>query len=95
MLDTLAARFLAEILNEEVEGLVVDLDSLLEHHRIAILVNQVLKRPSFRVILGDTSVFNRSIYNSAFVEDARDHCAATIGPGKQTVVRMDNSQTVK
>ena len=50
MLDTLAARFLAEILNEEVEGLVVDLDSLLEHHRIAILVYQVLKRPSLRVI---------------------------------------------
>ena len=91
MLDTLAARFLAEILNEEVEGLVVDLDSLLEHHRIAIPVNQVFKRPSFRVILRDTSVFNRSIYNSAFVEDARDHSAATIGPGKRTVVRMHNS----
>lgn len=81
MLDTLAARFLAEILDEEVEGFVVDLESLLEHHRIAILVNQVLKRPSLCVILGDTSVFNRSIYNNAFVEDARDHCAAAIGPG--------------
>lgn len=81
MLDTLAARFLAEILNEEVEGLVVDLDSLLEHHRIAILVNQVFKRPSFHVILRDVSVVNRRIYNSACVVDARDHFAATIGPG--------------
>ena len=81
MLDTLAARFLAEILNEEVEGLVVDLDSLLEHHRIAILVNQVFKRPSFHVILRDVSVVNRRIYNSACVVDARDHSAATIGPG--------------
>ena len=95
MLDTLAAGFLVEILNQEVESLVMDLESLLEDHRIAILVNQVLKRPSFRVILGDTSVFNRSIYNSAFVEDARDHCAAAIRFGKRTVVRMDNSQTVK
>ena len=81
MLDTLAAGFLAEILNQEVEGLVMDLESLLEDHRIAILVNQVLKRPSLRVVLRDTSVVNRRIYNTAFVEDARDHCAAAIGPG--------------
>ena len=81
MLDTLAAGYLVEILNQEVEGLVVDLECLLEHHRIAILVNEVLKRPSLRVVLGDTSVFNRSIYDSAFVEDARDHCAAALGPG--------------
>ena len=81
MLDTLAARFLAEILNEEVEGLVVDLDSLLEQHRIAILVNQVFKRPSFHVILRDVSVVNRRICNSACVVDARDHSVATIGPG--------------
>ena len=81
MLDTLAAGFLAEILNQEVEGLVMDLESLLEDHRIAILVNQVLKRPSLRVVLRDTSVVNRRIYNSACVVDARDHSAATIGPG--------------
>ena len=81
MLNTLAAGFLAEILNQEVEGLIVHLESLLEHHRIAILVNQVLKRPSLRVVLRDTSVVNRRIYNTAFVEDARDHCAATIRPG--------------
>ena len=91
MLDTLAARFLAEILNEEVEGLVVDLDSLREHHRIAILVNQVLKRPSLCVILGDTSVVNCRIFNCVFVVDARDHCAAAIRFGKRTVVRMHNS----
>ena len=91
MLDTLMTWFLAEILDEEVEGLVADLESLLEHHRIAILVNQVLKRPSLCVILGDTSVVNCRIFNCVFVEDARDHCAATIGPGKRTVVRMHNS----
>ena len=77
MLDTLAAGFLAEILNQEVEGLVMDLESLPEHHRIAILVNQVLKRTSLRVVLRDTSVFNRSIYNTAFVEDARGNTTSS------------------
>ena len=72
---------LAEILDEEVEGLIVHLDSHLEDHRIAVLVNQVFKRPSFHVILRDVSVVNRRIYNSACVVDARDHSAATIGPG--------------
>ena len=57
------------------------LDSHLEDHRIAVLVNKVFKRPSFHVILRDVSVVNRRIYNSAFVVDARDHSAATIGPG--------------
>ena len=57
------------------------LGSHLEDHRIAVLVNQVFKRPSFHVILRDVSVVNRRIYNSACVVDARDNSVATIGPG--------------